>query len=117
MHCKAGKGRTGVMCINYLIFTGLCKNSDEAIHHYAAMRTHDRKGVTIASQIRYVKYFETFLSSNFNKPYYKMIPKIMKYYINPSTQNMIKNYLNDDSYFMSKNKFVLKKTILTKLFS
>ena len=109
VHCKAGKGRTGVMCINYLIFTGLCNNSDEAIHHYANMRTYNRKGVTIASQIRYVKYFETFLSSNFNKPYYKMIPKIMKYYINPSTQNMIKNYLNDDSYFMSKNKFVLKK--------
>jgi hypothetical protein len=65
--------------------------------------------VTIASQIRYIKYFETFLSTNLTKPYYKMIPKIMKYYINPNTQNMIKNYISDDSYFMSKNKFILKQ--------
>lgn len=31
----------------------------------------------------------------------------MKNYINPNTQNIIKNYMSDESYFMSKNKFVL----------
>lgn len=36
-----------------------------------------------------------------------MIPKIMKYYINPNTENLIKNYIHDDSYFSSKNKFIL----------
>ena len=39
VHCKAGKGRTGVMSICYLIFSGLCKNSEDAINHYAKMRT------------------------------------------------------------------------------
>jgi phosphatidylinositol-3,4,5-trisphosphate 3-phosphatase/dual-specificity protein phosphatase PTEN len=43
IHCKAGKGRTGVMCICYLIFSGLCKTSDEAITHYANMRTINKK--------------------------------------------------------------------------
>jgi phosphatidylinositol-3,4,5-trisphosphate 3-phosphatase and dual-specificity protein phosphatase PTEN len=43
IHCKAGKGRTGVMCINYLIFTDLCKSSDEAIEYYAKMRTYNKK--------------------------------------------------------------------------
>lgn len=39
IHCKAGKGRTGIMIICYLIFSGLCKNSDEAINYFAKMRT------------------------------------------------------------------------------
>jgi phosphatidylinositol-3,4,5-trisphosphate 3-phosphatase/dual-specificity protein phosphatase PTEN len=43
IHCKAGKGRTGIMIICYLFFSGLCKNSDEAIEHFAKMRTKNRK--------------------------------------------------------------------------
>ena len=37
-----------------------------------------------------------------------MIPKILKHYINPSTQNLIKNYISDESYFYTKNKFILQ---------
>ena len=48
IHCKAGKGRTGVMIVCYLIFSGLCKTSDEALVHYANQRTLNNKGVTIA---------------------------------------------------------------------
>ena len=43
IHCKAGKGRTGIMIICYLIFSGLCKNSDEAISYFAKMRTINSK--------------------------------------------------------------------------
>lgn len=57
--------------------------------------------------MRYIKYFEAFLSTNFSEPYYLMIPQIIKYNINPNTTNIINNYLSDDSYFKTKNNFVL----------
>ena len=88
IHCKAGKGRTGVMIVCYLIFSGLCRTSDEALVHYANQRTLNKKGVTIASQIRYIKYFETFLSSNYEKPFLKCIPKIIKYDLNTKYTNI-----------------------------
>lgn len=43
IHCKAGKGRTGVMICSYLIFSGLCRNSAEAFAHYAQARTYNNK--------------------------------------------------------------------------
>ena len=92
IHCKAGKGRTGVMIVCYLVFSGLCQTVDEALVHYAKQRTLNNKGVTIASQIRYIKYFETFLCANYEKPYLKCIPKIIKYDLNKGYKNMIMNY-------------------------
>ena len=112
IHCKAGKGRTGVMIVCYLIFSGLCKNTDEALIHYANQRTINKKGVTIASQIRYIKYFETFLSSNYEKPFLKCIPKIIKLDLNKKYTNMLINYNVDMSYFTSINNFKLKKCII-----
>ena len=112
IHCKAGKGRTGVMIVCYLIFTGLCKNSDEALVHYASQRTLNNKGVTIASQIRYIRYFETFLSSNYEKPFMKCIPKIIKYDLNKRYTNMLINYNTDMSYFTTINSFKLKSCLI-----
>jgi phosphatidylinositol-3,4,5-trisphosphate 3-phosphatase/dual-specificity protein phosphatase PTEN len=43
VHCKAGKGRTGVMICAYLVFTGLSKNAVEAFKNYAERRSHSRK--------------------------------------------------------------------------
>jgi phosphatidylinositol-3,4,5-trisphosphate 3-phosphatase/dual-specificity protein phosphatase PTEN len=43
VHCKAGKGRTGVMLICYLLFSGLFQNSDEAMEYYAKIRTKNAK--------------------------------------------------------------------------
>lgn len=74
VHCKAGKGRTGIMCICYLIFSGLCKNSDEAIAYYAKMRTINNK-VKILTQYIYVIiniFFHCITGSNYtltNKVY------------------------------------------------
>jgi phosphatidylinositol-3,4,5-trisphosphate 3-phosphatase/dual-specificity protein phosphatase PTEN len=41
IHCKAGKGRTGVMICCYLIFSGLCKNTEDAMRHYSITRTYN----------------------------------------------------------------------------
>ncbi len=112
IHCKAGKGRTGLMICSYLIFSGKCKNSDDALTHYATARTYNGKGVTIPSQIRYIKYFESFLETNFCPPYIFLIPKIVKYHIRPDTKNVCKNVLKnlcaDKTYFVSPNNFNLK---------
>ena len=112
IHCKAGKGRTGVMIVCYLIFSGLCKNTEEALVHYANQITLNKKGVTIASQIRYIKYFETFLSSNYEKPFLKCIPKIVKFDLNKRYTNMLINYNVDMSYFTTINSFKLKNCLI-----
>ena len=112
IHCKAGKGRTGVMIVCYLIFSELCQTTDEALAHYASQRTLNNKGVTIPSQIRYIKYFETYLSANFERPFMRCIPKIIKSELNKGYENMIVNYNTDMSYFTTINGFKLKSCLI-----
>ena len=45
--------------------------------------------------------------TNFHPPYINMIPKMLKYYVNVNTTNMIKNFMKDQSYFVSPNSFYL----------
>jgi hypothetical protein len=100
------------MIVCYLFFSGLCQTVDEALRHYAKQRTLNNKGVTIASQIRYIRYFESFLCANYEKPYIKCIPKIIKYDLNKGYKNMILNYNTDMSYFATINSFKLKSCLI-----
>ena len=116
VHCKAGKGRTGVMICSYLVFSGLCRNSEMAFRYYARIRTKNNTGVTIASQRRYIKYFETFLKTNYYQPYIKLIPKIIEGNFsflmdknnNVRIKNILQSFQSEKSYFISSNKFKLR---------
>jgi len=58
IHCKAGKGRTGLMICCWLLFAKDWDTADNAMKFYALARTLNQKGVTIPSQVRYIRYFE-----------------------------------------------------------
>lgn len=60
VHCMAGKGRTGLMVSCYLVYTGM--SAEKALQVYAERRTTNNEGVSIASQCRYVEYWEKALS-------------------------------------------------------
>eukprot|EP01060_Flectonema_neradi_P034480 TRINITY_DN6059_c2_g1_i1.p1 TRINITY_DN6059_c2_g1~~TRINITY_DN6059_c2_g1_i1.p1 ORF type:complete len:413 (+),score=61.39 TRINITY_DN6059_c2_g1_i1:97-1335(+) len=65
VHCKAGKGRTGLIIAAFLMSTNsTLRKADDALKCFGDSRTHDGKGVTIPSQIRYVRYWETMLTQH-----------------------------------------------------
>lgn len=63
VHCKAGKGRTGLIAAAYLLYANICPTAVEALKLFAEKRTKDGKGVQIPSQVRYLEYYETMLKS------------------------------------------------------
>ncbi|KNE68344.1 hypothetical protein, variant [Allomyces macrogynus ATCC 38327] len=64
VHCKAGKGRTGVMICAYLLFSGHSKDPTTAMEFYGRARTHNGHGVTIPSQQRYINYWHLCLRNH-----------------------------------------------------
>uniref|UniRef100_A0A6B2L1U6 Phosphatidylinositol 3,4,5-trisphosphate 3-phosphatase and dual-specificity protein phosphatase PTEN n=1 Tax=Arcella intermedia TaxID=1963864 RepID=A0A6B2L1U6_9EUKA len=60
VHCKAGKGRTGLMISTLLAYKyPQTLNIDKAFKFYNERRTFDGKGVTIPSQVRFAKHFDS----------------------------------------------------------
>ena len=60
IHCKAGKGRTGLMVAALLCHLKVYEGegaAETALQHFGDRRTHNGKGVTIPSQMRYVGYY------------------------------------------------------------
>jgi hypothetical protein len=100
INCKAGKGRTGLIICCYLMHAGICKNADDAMLFYGTRRTKDGKGVTIASQKRYVRYYEQVLKLGRVPD-----PKMLK--IKKITVNTIPNFSGDPcATVIIKNKEV-----------
>jgi len=73
VHCKAGKGRTGLVVCALLLawepafFSGPDPAAD-VIAHYGKVRTMNGKGLTIPSQRRYVRYFYEVLRRGGDQP-------------------------------------------------
>jgi len=58
VHCKAGKGRAGMMSCCWLVHSHFKETAKEAMDYYAEKRTYNCQGVTIPSQRRYVTYYQ-----------------------------------------------------------
>ena len=73
VHCKAGKGRTGYAISSYISFMEGSKDAYKSIKMFNERRTNDSKGLRVASQLRYVHYFNHFLNSTFKRPFKQLI--------------------------------------------
>ena len=62
IHCKAGKGRTGLMICALLVY-GAGLSADFSMRLYAMRRTTNNKGVTIPSQQRYIRLFARYIQN------------------------------------------------------
>lgn len=74
VHCKAGKGRTGVMICAYMLHNKQFTETADSLEFYGNARTQNGKGVTIPSQIRYVHYYGRMLKEKLE---YKPITIVM----------------------------------------
>jgi hypothetical protein len=58
IHCKAGKGRTGIFaCCLLMRLVPRLADADGAMRYYGTARTNNGMGLTIPSQRRYVEYY------------------------------------------------------------
>lgn len=62
VHCKAGKGRTGVMICAYLLHAGIQTDAEQALLFFRTSRTTDMDAVNNPGQVRYVRDFARLLA-------------------------------------------------------
>ena len=62
VHCKAGKGRTGVMICAYLLYAGIQTDAEQALLFFRTARTTDMDAVNNPGQVRYVRDFARLLA-------------------------------------------------------
>ena len=65
VNCCNGIERTGIMICSYLLHEQIFCSTKEALQFFAAARTHDKVGISIPSQRRYVQYYGYILKNNF----------------------------------------------------
>lgn len=58
LHCKAGKGRAGLMTCILLLRSGEFQSALEVLDHYDATRVTNNRGLTVTSQRKYVIFYE-----------------------------------------------------------
>ncbi|CAI5738553.1 unnamed protein product [Peronospora destructor] len=62
LHCKAGKGRAGMMACMLLMRMGYAATVTDAIDRYNVERVRDRRGLTVVSQKKWVNYYSALLA-------------------------------------------------------
>lgn len=58
LHCKAGKGRAGLMCCVALLRSGVVNSAKEAMKLYDSKRVTNNRGLTVTSQKKFVLFYE-----------------------------------------------------------
>jgi len=66
VHCKAGRGRTGVVIASYFLYSKLIHDSESAVTLFAQARSATQEGIEIPSQLRAVSYVGDILKNNIN---------------------------------------------------
>ncbi|EMD43473.1 phosphatidylinositol-3,4,5-trisphosphate 3-phosphatase [Entamoeba histolytica HM-3:IMSS] len=60
IHCRAGRGRTGIVVCSVLLALGKAKNTEESLYLFGERRSKKKRGVTAPCQVRYVYYFDCY---------------------------------------------------------
>jgi hypothetical protein len=58
MHCKAGKGRAGLMSCIAMVRCGIAQSAKEAMDIYDSKRVTNNRGLTVTSQRKFVVFYE-----------------------------------------------------------